>query len=179
MVDEDIWIPIEDLVEPPLVENVESLVEDLPTPPLVEEHVMPPIAQPNVEPPTPQLNVKPPIQQSDRSDVPPIDGDYDMEEGPLEEFSDPEYEQEEDVAADYSDEDVFFKLTEPLDIGDENLMVENQGNAGGEDGNETDYDDSHDLRSITSEFEEGGSSLRARDDIGLTLTLTCKIQSCR
>lgn len=89
---------------------MEISVEDLPTPSLVKEHVMLPVLQPNVEPPA---------QQPDESDASPIDGKYDMEEKLLEGFCDLEYEQDEGVDVDDSDVDVFFKLIESLDIGDE------------------------------------------------------------
>lgn len=117
--------------------------------------------------PPDEENVVPPADEAVETDVvppffeenvePPADGEaVEFEEGLIEEFSDPDYDQPEETDADDSEEDVFFKLTERLDIGADG--EENQDRAGGDDG--TEYEDSDDLRSIHSDPEEGDSSNR-------------------
>lgn len=45
----------------------------------------------------------------------------------MEEFSHPNYKQEEDVPIDDHDEDTFFRLSKGFDIGDGNLRAEHEG----------------------------------------------------
>lgn len=70
----------------------------------------------------------------------------------MEDLGDPEYEQEQNVDTNNSEEYAFFRLTELINIGDEN-----QGNASVEDGDGSDYDDSNDLICFPSDGEEEGS----------------------
>lgn len=143
-------------VVPPADETLETDV----VPPFFEDLGGHPDAQnvePNAVPPPVEETVDTPDAENVEPDVvSPAGGEYEFEEGMVEEFSDPDYDQPEDAAADDSEEDVFFKLTERLDIGVDG--DENQDKAGGDDG--TDYEDSDDLRSIHSDPEEGDSSTR-------------------
>lgn len=63
-----------------------------------------------------EQNIEPSANKPNENDASPANADYDFEEGLLEEFNYPEYEQNESVAADDSDEHACFEFTEPLNI---------------------------------------------------------------
>ncbi|XP_022867888.1 FK506-binding protein 3-like, partial [Olea europaea var. sylvestris] len=97
---------------------------------------------------------------------PKLDDEY--EEGILgEEFTDSEYEQEENITVEDNDENTYFRLSESFDIGasgeQEGVRDVQEGEAATGEESGTEYEDSGELRSLPSDTEAEGSSARRKN----------------
>lgn len=97
---------------------------------------------------------------------PEMDDEY--EEGILgEEFTDSEYEQEENIAVEDNDENTYFRLSEDFDIGasgeQESVRDVQEGEAAAREEFGTEYEDFSELRSLPSDTEAEGSSARRKN----------------
>lgn len=92
-----------------------------------------------------------------------VDGvDADVDDGLLENFTDPDYEQNEEEHGDNDDDNTFFRLSEGFYIGGDTGNVQDNEESEGSDAG-TDYLDSDDLRSLPSDEEDGGTSIRYKE----------------
>ncbi|XP_022848741.1 paternally-expressed gene 3 protein-like [Olea europaea var. sylvestris] len=97
---------------------------------------------------------------------PELDDEY--EEGILGgEFTDSEYEQEENIAVEDNDENTYFRLSEGFDIGasgeQEGVRDVQEGEAPAGEASGTEYENSSELRILPSDTEAEGSSARRKN----------------